>query len=585
MTINLHKININDFIQDVIQCSIKDSYHYKNTLAINTLMKKIIVQLMISTILLFSSIQTLHAAEKKAWVYVVSNGDNLWNITAKFLKNIDYYTELQKLNNIKYPRNIKPGNVIRIPMEWIKHSPASARITFIQGKNQFLRDNKLNTLPPETTLILGDEVRTGENGSTTIVFADGSEMVLFKNTIVAFDHLSSYGKTGMVDTRVRVIQGKVETNAKKNKGPGSRLDILTPSAISSVRGTVYRVSNTKDNISTVEVLEGNVAVAGKKSNAAINVATGQGTRIEKGTEPTKPVPLLSPPKMITTQTYFESAPVITWHKINKATQYNVQLSSQKNFKNILWGKITTDTSITLPKLNDMVYYYRITAIDALGIEGIPVYKSYTLNLSPMAPELTDIPKLELGNNALSTLTWSRALNSTNSGVERYKIEIAKDENFTKPILEKTTLKTSFKLPESLDLGEYFWRVYSINGTDKGPASTPLMFNWKTVIEQPYCSSVLSSEGIEISWSIIRNDQTIRIEISTDAQFKTLLENYELNPEKNSLLYTTNEEVFIRCKITLNDTLIESKWSEVEHISQLDKGIMSLFGFLMLIILI
>ena len=90
-------------------------------------------------------------------------------------------------------------------------------------------------------------------------------MVLFKNTIVAFDHLSSYGKTGMVDTRIRVIQGKVETNAQKNKGPGSRLDISTPSAISSVRGTVYRVSNTGENISTVEVIEGSVCSCGRKA--------------------------------------------------------------------------------------------------------------------------------------------------------------------------------------------------------------------------------------------------------------------------------------------------------------------------------
>lgn len=589
MTINLHFINVNNFIQQPIQCNIKDNYHYKNTLTLEPLMRKFIVRLITSSILLFCALQTTHAAEKKAWVYVVSNGDSLWNITAKFLKDINYYTELQKINNIKYPKKIKPGNVIRIPMKWIKHSPASARISFIQGESQFLRNNKFHTLTPETTLVLGDEIRTGENGSTTVVFADGSEMVLFKNTIVAFDHLSSYGKTGMVDTRIRVIQGKVETNAKKNKGPGSRLDILTPSAISSVRGTVYRVSNTKSNISTVEVIEGDVSVAGKKSNKSISVKTGQGTRIEKGIEPTKPVPLLSPPKVITTQTYFEQIPTITWNKIKKAERYNIQLSSQKNFKEIVWGKITTDTSIALPKLSDAVYYYRITAIDLLGIEGLPVYKSYTLNLSPIAPKLIHTPELILGNKKLSTLTWVNNLNSTENNVERYKIEIAKDKSFTQPVLEKTITEKAFALPENLGLGEYFWRVSSINGSDKGPASTPLAFNWKTAVEQPYCSAQLSSEtsseGIDISWPIIKNNQTMFIEISTDNQFQTLIKSYKVNSEKNTVQYTTDEEVFIRCKIILNDTTIESKWSEVQHISQLDKGIMSLFGFLMLIILI
>ena len=548
-------------------------------------MKNTIVHLTFSIILLFSCLQTTHAAEKKAWVYVISNGDNLWNITAKFLKSIDYYTELQKLNNIKYPKRIKPGNVIRIPMEWIKHSPASARISFTQGDIQFLRNNKLNTLTSETSLVLGDEVRTGENGSTTIVFADGSEMVLFKNTIVAFDHLSSYGKTGMVDTRIRVIQGKVETNAKKNKGPGSRLDILTPSAISSVRGTIYRVSNTKNNISTVEVIEGNVSVAGKKSNKAISVETGQGTRIEKGIEPTKPVPLLSPPNVITTQTYFEQAPSIAWHKKTKAERYNVQLSSQKNFKKIIWGKITTDTTIVFPELSDATYYYRITAIDTLGIEGIPAYKSFTINLSPMAPELVKTPELILGDDERSTLSWKNSLKAKKGNAERYKLEIAKDEKFTQPVLEKVTVAKFYTLSNDLDFGSYFWRVSSINDSDKGPSSSPVAFNWTAIVEQPSCSTIASSDNIEVSWSIINNNQTILIEISTDNQFKTLLESYEVNSDEKSIQYTTNEEVFIRCKALLNDTNIESKWSEIQHTSQLDKGIMSLFGFLMLIILI
>jgi len=550
---------------------------------VTTLMKKSFIRLLIGSLLLISAVQPIHANEQKVWVYVVSNGDSLWNITTKFLKKIDYYTQLQKLNKITHPKKIQPGSVIRIPMEWIRHAPASARIAFMQGDVTLTRNNQQEPLTSQTVLTLGDKIQTGKNASTTVVFADGSEMVLFKNTIVKFDHLSAYGKTGMVDTRVRIIQGKVETNAQKNKGPGSRLDILTPSAISSVRGTVYRVSNTPKNISTVEVIEGNVAVAGKKSSNAINVATAQGTRIEKGVAPTKPIPLLTAPKIITTQTYFEHTPTISWHKIDKAQRYNIQVSSNKNFKNIVWAQTTSDSSITFPELEDAIYYYRITAIDKLGLEGLPINKTVALNLSPAAPALTDTPQLLLNSNNQPTLRWS---NTSNDGYgNNYTVEIATDEKFTQPVIKEVTSNTQFALPADMTLGQYFWRVTASRGSDKGPASTPLSFNLTTTIAQPTCASSVSDNNITTTWASIKPNQTMLIQVAQNAQFTQLLSTEKLTSDINTFHYNTDNDIFIRCKVHMNNSNIESSWSHIEHISQADKGILSIFALILIIILI
>lgn len=548
-------------------------------------MKKFLVSLVSCSVFLLSTMQLAVSAEKKPWVYVVTNGDSLWNISSKFLTSIDYYTQLQQLNNIKYPKRMKPGSVIRIPMEWIKHTPASAQISFLKGDSQFLRNKVLSPLTSTTKLVLGDEIRTGDNGSATVVFADGSEMVLFKNTIVAFDHLSSYGKTGMVDTRIRVIQGKVETNAQKNKGPGSRLDISTPSAISSVRGTVYRVSNTGENISTVEVIEGSVAVAGEKPDNTISVATGQGTRIEKGEEPTKPVALLAPPTITTTQTFFEKLPEIQWIKNTKAESYNLQLSENNNFKSILWSQSTSATSMVLPQLSDGVYFYRVTATDTLGIEGLPVVKQLTVNLAPSAPKLIHTAEKILGDNKLSSLEW----NISTDGADRYQIEIAKDKEFTQSVLKQTTTDTQIQLSQELAFGEYFWRVSSIkdiqNGVDKGPASEVLAFNWKTIITAPNCKAEVESNNVSIRWSPIENDQTATIQVAQDAGFTQMIKTYQLDSNTSTIAFDSSEEVFVRCKLSLNNTAIESEWGNTQHISQLDKGILSMFGFLLLVILI
>jgi|GEM_PF-1483103 len=519
-------------------------------------------------------------AEKKSWVYMVVDGDSLWNITAKFLTNIDYYTQLQKLNNIKYPKKMQPGSLIRIPMEWIKQGPASAKISYLKGKNLFLRDNKLSPLTSTTALILGDEIRTGTNGSATIEFADGSIMVLFKKTTVIFNHLSAFGSTGMVDTRVSILSGKVETRAQKNKGPGSRLDISTPSAISSVRGTMYRVANTAQNISTVEVLEGNVAVVGQKSDNIINVAKQQGTRIKQGEDPTQPTALLSAPSFITSKALFEKIPIIQWHPLSGAKQYNVKVSTHEDFKNIIFDQSTTNTSLEVPNLTDNSYYIRVTGFDEIGLEGIPAYKKITVNLFPVAPKLISTPNLSNDDN-VTILKWENSLETP----AHYFIEIAKDEAFTELEISRKTNKNQFVIPKNLLYGGHFWRVSSIYNKEKGPASTPLFFNYKTEIAAPTCYATRVAENVSITWDPLKKDHSLLIEVAKDNKFIQSLNSYRVTFKTPNIEQAFEDEHFVRCKLFLNNSPIESQWSETLHVDEIDKGIFSLFGFLMLIILI
>ena len=539
-------------------------------------------------ILYFCLAQVSHAIENnsinsKSWAYVISNDDNLWNISSRFLKKIDYYTDLQKINNIKYPKKMNPGTVIRIPMQWLKHSPATASISYQQGTSQYLRNKILSPLTLSTKLVLGDEVRIGENASATIIFADSSEMVLFKNTIVSFDHLSIYGKTGMVDTRVRVIQGKVETSAQKNKGPGSRLDISTPSAISSVRGTKYRVSNNADNISIVEVLEGEVSVAGDDPEKNISVAGGLGTRIKQGEAPIKPVKLLSSPNIISIgQTYYKT-PNIEWAQLDKAKSYNIQIAKTASFKGILWQKIVNTNNTEMPTdMVDGLYHFRVSAIDKLGIEGIPAYSHFTLNSLLQAPLLKNTSNQLANNETLPSLSWSP---QNNNKVDSYIIEIATDENFENTVLKENTRETNYTIPSSLPFNEYFWRVSSVINDEKGPASNALTFAWSTVLKEPSCLIDESAKNTIISWSALETNQQVIIQLATDDQFTNILDEYTFNHTRTKLVLPPKQEFYLRCKIALPETSIVSEWAEVKHISQIDNGIFSLFGFLLLIILI
>jgi hypothetical protein len=62
------------------------------------------------------------------WIYVAKPGDNLWDITTRYLTGIKCWRPVQRLNKITRPRQIPPGTQIRIPVKWSKVMLANVRI-------------------------------------------------------------------------------------------------------------------------------------------------------------------------------------------------------------------------------------------------------------------------------------------------------------------------------------------------------------------------------------------------------------------------------------------------------------------------
>jgi hypothetical protein len=160
-----------------------------------------------------------------------------------------------------------------VPLAWIRSNPVAAEIVSLTGTIQLKR---ANTSDAENAVIgsalhLGDELRTAANSTVAIQFADQSILTLHENSIVRFDHLSAHGTTGMVDSRLNLLQGRMDTDVTPAVGPGSRFEIQTPSAISAVRGTVYRALVSEQSVaSNIEVLEGKVAVSGADQQLMVN---------------------------------------------------------------------------------------------------------------------------------------------------------------------------------------------------------------------------------------------------------------------------------------------------------------------------
>lgn len=519
------------------------------------------------------SMLSFHAPAKsnKEWVYVVVEGDNLWDLSEKYLKKVSYYKQLQQLNEIKRPKRLKPGSLIRVPMDWLSIVPATATISSYLGKSKLIRDGNSLDVKLGTALKLGDALKVGDKASVTVTFADGSETTIFSLSTLFFDYLSAFGQTGMVDTRIRLGQGKLETRAAKAKGAGSRLDISTVSAISSVRGTIFRVaSDAASDRATVEVVEGTVAVTGNDVSQAVHA--GFATQVLPEKAPSKPVELLSAPVFINPLRVIENdTDKLSWQPVNGAIKYQIQLSDNQRFSRILWESQTQNPSVTLPVKQDNHYFVRVSAIDSNDIEGWSSSHQYTLNLQPYAPQVQPYSTTE------NRISWQ-----ANQGASRFQLQISVDSSFDKMMVNTQTSNTSYSI-ESLNYGEYYWRVAQLDEQGRGPFSTVSNFSYKPVLSVPQWQYEYTDKQALISWLSARQDQVVIIEIAADKYFTQQVKQYRSTEKQLAVPLFENGETYVRLRRETIDGNAIGQWSKAEELNYLNERILAVFAGLLWIV--
>lgn len=497
------------------------------------------------------------------WVYTVVKGDTLSEFSQKHLYKTSYWKQLQKINNVIDPKRIPENTKLRVPIAWIKSQPASATIIKITGSAHIYRQGTPRSTPAaiDNTLNLGDQLETGEQSNVLIRFADNSEIVVMQNAKVDFNHMTQYGETGMVDSRIRLIQGDIETHAKTQKGNAARFEIHTPAAISAVRGTRFRTSySTADSSSHIEVLEGGVAVKGGRTTRLVR--SGYGTHIEKNKAPLKPQKLLPAPKILT---YPEPIEVIgsqvRWKPIKKAINYRVLISTSQQFGSIVWDSNSDRTAISLPDLADATYFFELRAIDKFGIEGIPTHQSFTLNAHPQPPFLAAPNDQAIIRGEPPTLEWTRS-----SEADKYRLEISLSKSFQTTVTDRNTLtETTYRASELSPSNTYYWRVASIaKDGEQGPYSPIRMITMKPIPAVPQPALEESESDVKLTWLEGLANETFQIQIARDRQFDSIIS--DTNSTKPELTLPRPEGYrYIRVR-TLADDGFAGAWGVTQELS-------------------
>lgn len=459
------------------------------------------------------------AGQAAEWVYTVQPGDNPWSLTERLLAGIKYWPRLQSHNHIADPNHIPPGTRLRIPVDWLRRANVTATVAAVQGAAELLRSSgsQASTLRTGALLRTGDVVRTGESGNVTVEFKDGSRMLVHAGSELRMADLAAYENTNLVDTRVQLVRGRAENVVQPLRGTPSRFEIRTPSAVTSVRGTDFRV-NAADDATRTEVIGGKVGVATDSAHGEVGVDAGFGTIAGASKPPEAPVPLLPAPSLAGLPAVVERVPIA----FNVPTQagaaaYRLQIAGSAGFQSPLFDGRSGTTLLRAIDLPDGEYRLRVRGIDARDLEGLNAEQAFTLNARPVPP-LLSAPAPGAGvMQEQPAFEWAAV-----SGIAHYRFQLARDEQFADLVVDEAQLTDNhYTLATALPLGDYRWRVLCVDAVEgAGPFSDAQHF--RRVPPAPQAASEIGDKELVLSWPAGLPGERYQLQIADNENFDSPL---------------------------------------------------------------
>ena len=467
--------------------------------------------------------EALFKENEPEWRYSVRPGDNLIRFGKQHLINPDDWRVLQKLNHIKNPRHMQLGKILRVPLSLVKQLPAPAEIVLVSGQAGILKaDKSVQPVTAGQQLTAGTELITGENSKLNIKFADGSIVSMQPKSTMKLDTLSMYSGGGMVDTKLRLQQGKVETEANPAHLQGNQMQIITPTAVAAVRGTKFRVSADIVSIKQ-ETLEGKVALLAAGQEVAVD--KGFGSLSEGGNAPLPPVLLLPAPATGSLPIKLEVVPIVfNMSAQDGAVAWLGKVSSEPQFNTILDEQLSQGSNLSFSDLPDGKYYLKVRAKDKQGLEGYDATHEFNLNARPFAPKMVAPAQAATVREAKPELTWTKI-----ERANEYLLELAMDADFEQLLDSQRVPDTAYKIERNLEPGQYFWRLASIDSAtdkvqDQGPYTAASSFTYKAKPNMPDIS--------QLKVKVLRNTVYVHTINPPDGLvYEAVLQN-ELNKQAN-----------------------------------------------------
>ena len=313
--------------------------------------------------------------------YVVRDAESLARISRRLLNDGErpgVLKALQKHNGLGNANRIRPRQVVRVPVNWLRTSPDSAEIIDAEG------DVRSAGLPVSANTLLHPRaaVQTGADGRVQLKLTDGSTLWLSPDSTLAITRLHKTPISDAIDAAFELRGGQLRANVPA-RDPGLRFDVRALRMTASMGTGQFRIGIDDASRSVrVESLQGSVELSAttrvrakaahspstNTGEKALALAAGLGTRITENRPPRKPRPLLAAPapwgnglRLVNRRPN-----AIAFDPIAGASRYRITVITGSR---TLSESVTDKPEITIDEIPNGAYSVNVRAIDADGIEG------------------------------------------------------------------------------------------------------------------------------------------------------------------------------------------------------------------------
>ncbi len=226
-----------------------------------------------------------------------------------------------------------------------------------------------------------DAIQTQEKAKATIVFDKETFIEMDENSLVIIRHI---GQSRILKTRrsfMLVANGKLRGHVDNSVSGNINFQIALPSGLAEIdtknsqgNKTEFEINVLPDESTTITVFKGLAKVSA--NGEMVSVAANESTQIDALHPPAKPIALLEAValKQPLNQkiVYYRHVPQdleFKWTPHKKAMRYQLHISDEPSFKNLVLNETVSHTAFVHGNLKKGVYFWRVAAIDALGVKG------------------------------------------------------------------------------------------------------------------------------------------------------------------------------------------------------------------------
>lgn len=482
-------------------------------------------------------------AQLRDMAHTVQPGDTLVALAGHYLGRPELWPQLQVHNRVANPRRLQPGSVLTIPMQLLPMG--AAQISYVHGQASVTPPGSANTngLQAGQPLAEGARMRVAPEAFVTVRLADGTLIRVQGDSELQLQQLRRRGRAGDAQSVLELRRGGVETSVPTGGSGARRLEIRTPQASTSVRGTRFAVTVADDQRTLATVTEGQVAVApvdsgattGAASRSTTLVAAGQGVAAAANGQVGAPQALLPAPDLSGLPTTVHDADFLrlTLTNVAQATAYQVQVARDADFTEVVRAGAFAGPSVRMRAVDDGDYHLAVRAVDGAGLPGLVARRTLTVKAHP-------VPPLQQAPAPGATVSRTRGELSCTPvlGSARYRIQVAGDASFDKPLLDETRVEHCGTQLALLAPGNYYWRTASVRelpggGSDQGPYAPAQPF---TVADNPGTLNAAALQeggtgpGLQLRWPG-EQGQSFRLQLAGTEDFaKPLVDEHLRTPD-------------------------------------------------------